>query len=50
MNYAHKKNIPYVLLIGEEEVSSNMMTLKDMRNGEQKKMTTPEIIEALKNG
>ena len=49
MNYAHKKNIPYVLLVGDEEVSSGMMTFKDMRSGVQTKMKVPEIIETLKN-
>ena len=49
MNYANKKNIPYVLLIGEEEVESGSVTLKDMQSGDQKKMMPPEVIEALKS-
>ena len=47
MNYAHKKNIPYVLLIGEEEVDSGSITLKHMQTGEQTKMEVQEIIKVL---
>lgn len=48
MNYAHKKNIPYVLLIGEEEKSSGLVTLKHMQTGEQSKMPMAEVVRALK--
>ncbi len=36
MKYADDKNIPYVVIIGEEERSSNKLTLKNMKNGDQK--------------
>ena len=45
MNYANKKNIPYVILIGEEEVNSNTMTIKNMNTGEQNRITVSEVDE-----
>ena len=48
MSYADAKNIPYVILIGEEEMQNNLLTLKDMTSGEQQKLTAAEIIERLK--
>ena len=35
MNYANKRNIPFVVLVGEEEVSSNTYTIKNMNSGTQ---------------
>jgi len=48
MAYADKNNIPYVALIGEEEVNNNTITLKDMRAGDQEKMNVDELILKLK--
>lgn len=45
MEYANRKNIPYVALIGKDEMESGMITLKDMRSGEQKSVD----FEKLKN-
>jgi histidyl-tRNA synthetase len=47
MSYADAKRIPYVLLVGDEEVASGLFTLKDMASGEQRKLTEAELIEAL---
>jgi len=44
LNYADKKNIPYVLLIGEEEIQSQLFTLKNMSEGLQEKLTLEDII------
>jgi len=35
MTYANNKNIPYVILIGENEMEQNILTVKDMHKGEQ---------------
>ena len=43
MNYANKKNIPYVILIGEEEVNSNTMTIKNMNTGEQNRISVSDL-------
>lgn len=35
MNYANKREIPFVVLVGEQEVSEGKFTLKNMLTGEQ---------------
>ncbi|MFW5759408.1 MAG: histidine--tRNA ligase [Cyclobacteriaceae bacterium] len=50
LNYANKNNVPYVLVIGEEEMKSGRYALKDMKKGEQEQLNVEEIIEKLKNG
>lgn len=49
LNYANKLGIPYVIIIGEEEVNSNMLTLKEMSTGEQSKLSVDEVVEKLMN-
>ena len=44
MEYADKKAIPYVIIIGEEELSCNTLSFKDMRSGEQKKTDLETIL------
>ena len=34
--YADKLKIPYVIVIGEDEINSNTIKLKDMETGEEK--------------
>lgn len=48
MGYADAKNIPYVILIGDEEMQNGLLTLKDMASGEQQKLSLMEIIEHIK--
>lgn len=48
LTYANKLVIPYVILIGEEEVQSNILTLKDMRTGEQNKLAAEDAIRHIK--
>lgn len=45
MNYANAKSIPYVALIGEQEMGKNLLTLKDMETGEQEELTTEKAIQ-----
>ena len=33
MNFANKMNIPYVIIIGENEIQNNTVQLKDMDSG-----------------
>ncbi len=44
MNYANKRKIPYVVLVGEEELNKNNYTLKNMKTGEQHKVNLKELI------
>lgn len=46
--YADKLNIPYVLVIGEDEIKTGKYTIKDMANGTQEQMEIEKIIEKLK--
>ena len=32
LDYANKENIPYVIILGEDEIKSNTITIKDMFN------------------
>ncbi|MCX2573874.1 histidine--tRNA ligase [Pedobacter sandarakinus] len=48
MAYADAKNIPYVVLIGGDEIASGELTLKNMQSGEQKKLTVLGIMDSLK--
>lgn len=43
MAYADKKNIPFVALIGSEEIGSGILTVKNMTSGEQLKVTAEEL-------
>lgn len=45
MSYAHTKNIPFVILVGEEEMQKGVYTLKDMRSGDQQQFTESELIK-----
>jgi len=44
MTYANNKNIPFVVLVGADEIKSKKLTLKNMQTGEQDKLTIAEII------
>ncbi len=46
--YADRLNIPYVIVIGEDEIKSGMLTIKNMQNGTQEQMPIDKIIEKLK--
>lgn len=46
--YSDKLNIPYVVVIGEEEVKTNAVTLKNMETGEQEVLNLKEIITKIK--
>ena len=46
--YADKLQIPYVAVIGEEEVNQNQISLKNMQTGEQETLSIDEVIEKIK--
>ena len=48
MSYANAKNIPFVVLAGENEMTAGQVTLKNMESGEQTLVTTEELIAAVK--
>jgi len=49
MSYADSRKIPYIIIAGEEEIKNNLVTLKIMSTGEQKKMNTEEMMTFLKS-
>ena len=48
MTYADKKEIPFVALIGENEMQEGIISLKNMLSGEQHNVTMEELVERLK--
>ena len=47
MKYANDRQVPYVILIGDQEMESGELALKDMQSGEQVKLSMEGIIERL---
>jgi histidyl-tRNA synthetase len=47
--YAEKKNIPYVIIIGSNELSSRIATIKNIITGEQKKVDINNLINEAVN-
>lgn len=48
MGYANANGIPYVALVGENEMNEGKITLKNMATGEQRLIVPDELIEELK--
>ena len=49
LKYASKKNIPWVMIIGEDEINAKKVQLKNMETGEQNLVTLEEAIETIKS-
>ena len=47
MEYANRRAIPYVVIIGSEELAEGIATIKDMRTGEQSKVRFEEVASKL---
>ena len=47
LNYANKKNIPYVAMVGDNEMKENYITLKNMEDGVQNKYSVSELIKII---
>ena len=47
MSYANAKQIPFVALAGENEISQGKFTLKNMVSGEQRLLTPEELISEI---
>ena len=48
MSYANAKQIPFVVLAGENEINEGKLTLKDMETGDQQMLTIDELIGKVK--
>jgi len=49
MSYADDKKIPFVALVGSEEMKTGAITVKNMKNGEQLKLSMDELVKALQS-
>ena len=50
LDYANRKQVPFVVLIGSQEMESGLLTLKNMKTGEQSAVSVNEISELVKAG
>lgn len=48
LDYANKERIPYVIILGEEELKAQTVKLKDMQSGEEETIPMGELLEYLK--
>lgn len=46
--YADDKNIPFVAIVGADEIKNNTIALKNMESGEQQNLTTEQLIAFIK--
>ena len=44
LDYANKKKIPYVVVIGEDEMKSGKLSFRNMKTGDQQSLTLDEIL------
>jgi histidyl-tRNA synthetase len=49
MNYANKREIPFVVILGSKEIVGNTYTLKNMQSGEQQECTLEELLQVVNN-
>ena len=47
MNYANNKGVQFVVMIGEDEMKSGQLTVKNMSTGEQNEMSISELIKII---
>lgn len=47
MNYANNKGVQYVVIVGEDEMKSGKLSIKNMQTGDQEKMNISELIKIL---
>ena len=41
--YAEKKGIPFVAILGAQELAEGVVNIKDLRSGEQKRITLENL-------
>lgn len=49
LKYAHKKEIPFVAILGDEELKNNQIKLKNMISGDEESIPIDKLILTLKN-
>ncbi|MBU1256626.1 histidine--tRNA ligase [Patescibacteria group bacterium] len=48
LKYANQNNIPFVIIIGEDEAKNNTVTLKNMETGKQETLTLTKLLAKLR--
>jgi len=48
LKYANDKKMPFVVVIGDNEMKSGKLAFKNMETGDQRELTIEEIIQQLK--
>ena len=48
MSYADKLGVPFVALVGEDEISEGVLSVKDMHSGEQIKLSPAQAAEYIR--
>ena len=48
LDFSNKKEIPFTIIIGSEEMKTGLLAFKDMNRGEQQTLTIEQIIQKLK--
>ncbi|MDE5709018.1 MAG: histidine--tRNA ligase, partial [Alistipes sp.] len=48
MEYANRRAIPYVAIVGSQEIEAQAVALKDMRSGEQRQVAFGDLVQHLK--
>jgi histidyl-tRNA synthetase len=46
--YADKKGIPYMAILGENEIKENLVTIKDLRTGKQMRVALSTAVEYIR--
>lgn len=46
--YADSRGVPFAVVLGPDEVAAGQVALKDLKTGEQRRMTSAELVEALR--
>ncbi|MCT4614244.1 MAG: histidine--tRNA ligase [Marinifilaceae bacterium] len=49
MNYANNKNISFVIMVGENEMNENRLSVKNMETGEQESVNINDLVDYIKN-
>lgn len=49
LEYANKMEIPYAIIIGEDELKKNKVKLKDMKSGREEMLSIENVIKRIKN-
>jgi len=48
--YASARGIPFVVVLGDDELARGEVALKDLRSGEQQKVKRVKIVDAIRAG